>query len=83
MLYIILFTAVGRCLQDMAHRPVALGGDGLRIVEGSCECNEQGGRDFRQGVVLQLGGLGQWLTVVNVWKYIAKNLTLSYLEILK
>jgi len=42
----------------MAHLPVARGGDGLQIIDGNCECNEQGSRDCRKGVILQLGGVG-------------------------
>jgi len=33
------------------------------VLAGSCECTEYAVGDSRQGVVLQLGGLGEGLTV--------------------
>jgi hypothetical protein len=38
----------GACDHDRAHRPSARGADGLQIIEGSYECNEQAGRDCRK-----------------------------------
>jgi hypothetical protein len=82
-LCIILFTEVIAFHQDMAHLPVARGGDGLQTIENSCEFNEQGGRDCRIGVILQLGELDQWLTILNIWKCVPKRLISAYFEILK
>ena len=71
---------MGPCYQGIARPQVADGGTAFNM-EGSCEYVEEAVADIRQGVVLQLWGLGELLTTHHRKKYlVSKRLNRSTCE---